>query len=95
MSKIHIEPDDFNKQRNAYEKSSNAIESIKLDCDCSRLRLTSIDKFRDCTVLFNSTIEQLSNLLKMDSNALSRIMQEWQSLDKHLSVGFSSGGGTR
>lgn len=86
MSKIYLNPTEFQGQIDQFEAGAEVIKGIKYDLDAKGVRLQSIDKYIDCITEFNATVELFCEMLALDTESMKRIKAGWMNLDSEIAT---------
>lgn len=86
MSKVFLNPTDFQGQIDKFEAGADKIKDIKYVLDSKGVKLQSIDRYLECITEFNNTVELFHQMLVLDVESMKLIKAKWMNLDSDIAT---------
>ena len=91
MSRIFVNPDPLRSQAQEYRGGADVVAAVSYQFHPEQTDMPSVVQYLETLENFDACIEEFSNLLRKDANALESLISDWLAVDGEISQGFADG----
>lgn len=86
MAEIYLNPEQFQKQIDSYQQTTEAVKELNYSLDSGGLKLTSIDRLEDCISELNTVLHDFGEMAALDTESMKRIKAKWMNADGDMAT---------